>query len=105
MGRHSAPDDDDEASASAVAIDDDPVAARRGRHNRGEDLADTGPVPGTEMRTAEQRAAMQDERPTQRLALDELLTEEDPPPVEESAAATVEPAAEPTPEPAAKQAG
>jgi hypothetical protein len=85
MGRHSAPDDDpdtspdtvaEDANGAAIALDEDPAAGRRGRHARVEDVEDTGPVPGAEMRSADERAAAQDERPTQRLVLDELLNAE-----------------------------
>jgi hypothetical protein len=81
MGRHSAPDEDpDEASAAGVVLEKPPLGGPRGRHSREEDLEDTGPVPGVELRKADERAAAQDERPTQRIALDELLLGEPSPP-------------------------
>lgn len=83
MGRHSAPDDDEEpdgtvAVADATAAEAEQAAAqraadlaaeRRGRHSRGEDVETTGPVPGAAARREEQRAAAQDERPTERIDL------------------------------------
>lgn len=98
MGRHSAPDDDDEADVPVV-VAADPGAARRGRHTRGEDVEDTGPVPGTEMRAAEARAAAQDDQPTERIPLDELLAE----PVDVEVTAPTEPV--PVPEPKGKAKG
>jgi len=74
MGRHSAPDDDEQPEGTvAVAAPTDAAerlaAERRGRHSRGADVETTGPVPGVAVRRDEQRAAVQDERPTERLDL------------------------------------
>jgi len=75
MGRHSAPDDDEQPE-STVALADAPADAaeqlaadERGRHSRGADVETTGPVPGIPVRRDEERAAVQDERPTERLDL------------------------------------
>jgi hypothetical protein len=97
MGRHSAPDDDDEADAPVV-VATEPGAALRGRHTRGEDVEDTGPVAGTEMRSPEGRAAAQDEQPTELIPLQDLLTE--PPEGEVTAPVEV-----PEPEPKGKEKG
>jgi len=74
MGRHSAPDDDEQPEGTvAVAAPTDAAeqlaAERRGRHSRGADVETTGPVPGVSVRRDEERAAVQDERPTERLDL------------------------------------
>jgi hypothetical protein len=76
MGRHSAAPGD-EAEDAPVALAVDPAAARRGRHNRDEDLQDTGPVAGTEMRRLDERAAAQDAQPTELISLADLLIEPD----------------------------
>jgi len=89
MGRHSAPDADDEVGGAPAAVVDAPTDAaadRRGRHTRVEDEQHTGPVPGTPMRPADERAAAQDERPTEQLTLADI-----------AAAAGVEPELEPEP--------
>src|SRR3954469_5395709 len=74
MGRHSAASSD-EAEDAPVVLAVDPAAARRGRHNRDEDLEDTGPIPGTEMRRLDARAAAQDAQPTEVITLTDLLIE------------------------------
>jgi len=106
MGRHSAPDDDEAADgplvvttdpAAAAAADLSPeaaaAAAARGRHSRTEDAADTGPVPGLPMRPSQERAAAQDERPTELLALADIAAAERQP----EAAPAPETATEPEP--------
>src|SRR3954451_19227878 len=77
MGRHSAPDDDGEADAPGVAAAE-PAAALRGRHTHTEDVEDTGPVPGNEVRSLEARAAAQDEQPTQRIPLQDIPLQDIP---------------------------
>jgi hypothetical protein len=79
MGRHSAPDDDEPGGAVVAASEADLAAVeRRGRHSRGEDTADTGPLPGVPMRDEEQRAAVQDDRPTELLSLAEIEAHAEP---------------------------
>src|SRR4051794_13244904 len=77
MGRHSAPGDDGEADTPVVAAAE-PAAALRGRHTRTEDVEDTGPVPGNELRSLEARASAQDEQPTQRIPLQNIPLQEIP---------------------------
>jgi hypothetical protein len=104
MGRHSAPDDDEPVGALVAAPETEAEAAeRRGRHSRSEDTADTGPVPGLPMRGEQERAAVQDDRPTERLSLVEVEQAE---PAAEAAAAEEAAAeeAEPAPAEAAKPA-
>jgi hypothetical protein len=114
MGRHSAPDDDEEpAGTVAVEATAEPEAGaeRRGRHYRGEDVEETGPVPGAAIRQAAERAAAQDERPTQRidLAAIEAAGEAPPVPVEDAepvgapGAETPDPAGPPAKTPRAAQ--
>ena len=106
MGRHSAPDDDEQPEGTvAVAAPTDAAeqlaAERRGRHSRGADVETTGPVPGVSVRRDEERAAVQDERPTERLdlaALEAVLEEGTPAETAElpepaAPAGTAEPAA------------
>ncbi len=75
MGRHSAPDDDEEPQGPVAVTDpaaelaEQLAAERRGRHSHGADADTTGPVPGVEVRRDEERAAVQDERPTERIDL------------------------------------
>jgi hypothetical protein len=102
MGRHSAPDDDEPVGALVAAPETEAEAAeRRGRHSRSEDTADTGPVPGLPMRGEQERAAIQDDRPTERLSLVEIEAPPAPEP-EPAAAESAEPAepTEPEPKPA-----
>src|SRR4051812_35887888 len=77
MGRHSAPGDDGEVDTPVVAAAE-PGAALRGRHTRTEDVEDTGPVPGNELRSLEARASAQDEQPTQRIPLQDFPLQEIP---------------------------
>src|SRR3954451_14807010 len=77
MGRHSAPGDDGEADTPVVAAAE-PAAALRGRHTRTEDVEDTGPVPGSELRSLEARASAQDEQPTQRIPLQDIPLQDIP---------------------------
>src|SRR3954452_19131109 len=77
MGRHSAPGDDGEADTPVVAAAE-PAAALRGRHTRMEDVEDTGPVPGNELRSLEARASAQDEQPTQRIPLQNIPLQDVP---------------------------
>jgi hypothetical protein len=101
MGRHSAPDDDEPVGALVAAPETEAEAAeRRGRHSRSEDTADTGPVPGLPMRGEQERAAVQDDRPTERLSLVEIEQAE---PAAEAEAAE-EAAPESSPEAAAPKA-
>jgi hypothetical protein len=83
MGRHSAGDEDD---GTDVRLAGPAVAApgRRGRHSRdadAEDTQDTGPVDAEAVRTAVGADADQDDQPTQRIGLVDLLAaaEEDTP--------------------------
>lgn len=105
MGRHSAPDDDEEPEG-AVAVETAAAAAdraeelaaeRRGRHSQSADAETTGPVPGVALRREADRAAAQDERPTQRIDLAAIEAAVGPPvqspPVEPSVEPSVEPAA------------
>lgn len=73
MGRHSAVDDDDQVDSSAVETD--PAAIARGRHSRGQDVEETGPVEGAQVRRLAERAAAQDDQPTERLGLEDVLLE------------------------------
>lgn len=78
MGRHSAADEDEDEGLAVLAAEAEAeaeagaAADRRGRHSRGEDVAETGPVPGVPVRGDAERAALQDERPTQQLALADI---------------------------------
>jgi hypothetical protein len=73
VGRHSA-GDDDAAEAPTIVAPETP-AVRRGRHSRSEDDEDTGPLPGGLSRPPAERAAAQDEQPTELLRLDALRGE------------------------------
>jgi hypothetical protein len=86
MGRHSAVDDDDEQVVTSAAVEAEAVAARQGRHARGEDTEDTGPVAGSQVRELEGRAAAQDDQPTERIGLADLLMgDEEPGPADAGA--------------------
>ena len=79
MGRHSAFDDDQ--VEATVVVESRAPAGRRGRHSRGEDAEETGPLRASEIRDLEERAAAQDDRRTERIGLtDALLEPDDEPP-------------------------
>lgn len=111
MGRHSAGDDDEgtDVRLAAPVVD---APGRPGRHSRTEDskdtpdtadTEDTGPVDPDAVRTAGPPTIAQDEQPTERIGLADLLAaaEEDAEPAPRPAVAEA-PVAPPVPKPEGK---